>query len=116
MGYNTSVLLMNDALEDIKSDKEFGPKLVQACAEVFQWRGKMAPVRARTYENAAYVIETHHSSQTAILAMGGGYGTVLGHHYGIKHHTPDVQLAILKDLASQLGYEIRRKPGTNGTQ
>ena len=63
MGFNSTVVVMNDALHDIEGDKDFEANL----AAILQvgGRGGEVDVRAGSYCNAATVIETHHADSTS---------------------------------------------------
>lgn len=80
MGYNTTVVVLNDALDQIRDDPDFGRKLYEAILKV--QRGKPVDVSAGYHVNAATVIETHHADQTAFVAVGGNYGVVLETKFG----------------------------------
>lgn len=74
MGFNTAVLVLNDAMSDIASDHAFGAKLVGAIQS-----GRRAPsVSARgngSFINAATVISTSHADyyQTCIFGRNSGW-------------------------------------------
>ncbi len=114
MGYNSTVVVLNDALNDIQNDPQFGKNLVAAILGLSLGddprTGKPCRPRdipAGMYCNAATVVEQHHASGNAIIAVGGNYGTVIGHAgNGGAHHD---RLSILKELANQLGYSLRKK-------
>ena len=113
MGYNTSVIVINDALTDIEKDPEFGKKLAQTIRKLPMHRTmhrSELDVSARGHCNAATVIETHHADQTALIAVGGNYGNCLGIAWGYSHHEKEKQLEILKQIADQFGYTLRKKP------
>lgn len=75
MGWNTTVVVLNDALDQIKNDPKFGEKLYYACLEV--QRGKPVDVSAGYHCNAATVIETHHADIDVLVRVGGNYGEVV---------------------------------------
>lgn len=106
MGYNTTVVVMNDALNEIKNDPKFGEKLSQAVMKVVF--GSPVDVAALNYMNAATVIESHHADGTAIVAVGGNYGVVLG-YVGGDPNTEEGKLHILKELARRMGYNLTKK-------
>ena len=106
MGYNTTVIVLNDALHEIREDKDFGRKLYDAILSLSVRNAK--DVSAGCYINAARVIETHHASGNAIVAVGGNCASVIG-HVGGTHHKPEDKEKILRELASQLGYSLRKK-------
>lgn len=98
MGMNTTVIVLNDALHEIENDPEFGRKLVKAIKQQenqalyvelhpngIKMR-KSVDVTAGSHANAASVIEQHHSSETALVAIGGNHGTALFTAYGFTHH------------------------------
>lgn len=110
MGYNTTVVVLNDALGNIESDSEFGRNLARAISQVS--RGEPVDVASRNHCNAATVIETHHADQTAIVTVGGNYGTLQAMSWGYTHHTPEFAEKHLRVWAEQLGYRLVRKPKT----
>jgi len=115
MGYNTTVLVLNDALHEIERDPQFGKKLAAAISGLSlgidtktgrPYRSQ--DVSAGMYCNAATAIEQHHASGIAVVAVGGNCGSVIGHTGG-THHQEEDKLKILKQLAEQLGYSLRKK-------
>ena len=111
MGYNTTVVVLNDALHFIEEDPDFGKNLVRAISQV-GGRGGQVDVAARcsngsVHCNAASVVETHHADSTIIVAVGGNLGLELGRAWG---HKWDDKVAILKSLASNMGFWLRKKP------
>ena len=75
MGYNTTVVILNDALDQIRKDPKFGENLSRACSEVM--RGKGVDVPAGNHCNAARVIETHHADYDVMVRVGGNTGEVI---------------------------------------
>lgn len=80
MGFNTTVVVLNDALGEIRNDPEFGRRLADAIAHV--QRGKPVDVPAHSIKggihcNAAVVIETHHADYMVTVRVGGNYGEVV---------------------------------------
>lgn len=111
MGWNTTIVVMNDALHAIARDSKFGEKLERACLMAVD--GESVDVGANPdgtesyYVNAATVIETHHADGTALVAVGGNMGVNLGVFYAYGEEDKDVRL--LKALADKLGYQISKK-------
>jgi hypothetical protein len=108
MGFNTTVIVMNDALHDIERDPLFGKKLSDAISSA-SLRDDPIDVSAMNHVNAATVIETHHNSANVVVAVGGNCGTVLGWDHGDTHHKPADKERILRALANELGYNLHRK-------
>lgn len=77
MGYNTTVVIMNDALEAIGKDPEFGKNLKQAVLRAVS--AKECPVRVGSlgHSTAAKVIETHHADVDVLIRVGGNQGIVV---------------------------------------
>jgi len=77
MGFNTTVVVMNDALEAIDRDPEFGKNLGQAVRRAVS--RKECPVRVASmgHSTAALVIETHHADENVLVSVGGNRGVVV---------------------------------------
>jgi hypothetical protein len=112
MGHNTSVIVLNDALDQIAKDPEFGKNLADAISQLSARRGERVDVHAGNHCNAASVIETHHADQSALLLIGGNYGSVVGRTFGWSHHEKDAQIEMLRRILDDMGYRIVKKPGT----
>lgn len=74
MGLNTTVVVLNDALHEIKDDPEFGAKLYRACIE--KRDGSPEYISAGSYCTAAVVVETHHADHNVLVRVGGNTGAV----------------------------------------
>jgi hypothetical protein len=109
MGYNTTVVVLNDALHEIRSDKEFGAKLYDAALTVN--RGKPVDVSAGCRCNAATVIESHHADGMHAVLIGGNYGEDLGWvgGYSLDTDNEDHRVTLLRSLADRLGFTIAIK-------
>lgn len=103
MGYNTTLVVLNDALHEIENDAEFGRKVSQATRMVT--RGKPVDISSGGHCNAATVIETHHADGINLIAVGGNCGQDLGYMGGYRSESID----LLKSLADKLGYRIVKK-------
>lgn len=106
MGYNTTVVVMNDALSGIETDPDFGKKLASATRRVAL--GIPVDVTAGGFCNAATVLETHHSAYCTVMLIGGNFGLQLpGVTSNWDSKTPEMDL--LTKLAEKLGYSLRKK-------
>ena len=105
MGYNTTLVILNDALHEIRDDKEFGRKVYDATLSV----GRIGPtdISSGYHANAATVIESHHADYIRLIAIGGNCGQDLG-LVGTYRSTPE---DMLRALAEKFGYTLRKKPG-----
>ncbi len=113
MGYNTTVIVLNDALHEIENDPLFGRKLGEAIARLSLGNKVVGDhgvdISAGSHVNAATAIESHHADYNAIVAVGGNCATVIGMTYG-HHHRDEDKEVILRQLANELGFSLRRKP------
>ena len=107
MGFNTTVLILNDALSQIKSDPEEFVKSLCRMAGSGKVTGD-SPVDFHASQSG--VIQTHHADSTAIILVGGNSATVLGTHYGWRHNEPEFQIQCLKWVLRDLGHEVRKMP------
>lgn len=74
MGFNTTIVIYNDALLDIKEDEDFGSELYEAIMENV---GTNKPVDLFAgSRHAGRVIEQHHSSFDVLIRVGGNTGTI----------------------------------------
>lgn len=85
MGYNTTVVVLNDALSFIENDAEFGSRLARAISEAATNGGKPVNVAARSSQggihcNAATVIESHHADYFVTVKVGRNCGEVVPQH------------------------------------
>lgn len=109
MGFNTTVVVLNDGLAEIESDPDFGKRLADAIRSIHMMPGRV-DVRAGCHVNAASVIETHHADETTLVAVGGNFASVLGSVYGAgRHHEEADRIRLLKMLAEELGYKVEKK-------
>jgi hypothetical protein len=104
MGYNTTVVIMNDAMDEIEKDPEFGANLVKAVKRRLSNKGPLS-VHAGSHSNAATVIEVHHADMTKLVAVGGNYGQDLG----FVGPCGQAHVDMLEAFAAALGYTIRKK-------
>jgi hypothetical protein len=104
MGFNSTVVVLNDALSQIERDPDFGKNLARAIMEVS--RGKPVDVASvsgnSAHCNVATVIETHHADLYEVTAVGGNCGIRLGYTY---YHEGD-KIKMLRDLALQHHYRL----------
>ena len=110
MGFNTSMIVLNDALGEIEKDPDFGLKLGNAIGRL---SGPHLPhgidISAGPNVNAATVIETHHADFTTLLAFGGNCVSFLQSSYGYRHNDEAFQVRLLHEWADKLGYEVKKK-------
>lgn len=80
MGYNTTVVILNDALHFIEDDPDFGKRLADAVKRVTKGKPVYVSAHAKSggiHCNAATVIETHHADYDVTVRVGGNRGEVV---------------------------------------
>lgn len=115
MGWNTTVVVLNDALDQIEKDPHFGANLARAVRHmpVARHHGESrVDVAAGNHCNAACVVESHHADSTVLVSVGGNLGIEQASTYGWNHHEPAGQERLLRAWADKLGFELVRKTGT----
>lgn len=116
MGYNTTVIVMNDGLSAIESDPEFTKRLAKAIREIHHLQHELGSrgidVEAMGHVNAATVIETHHADQMQPVLIGGNTAHVIGDTY-IRWSSDHMEEDLLRALATKHGYDLHKKPKTS---
>jgi hypothetical protein len=113
MGYNTAIVVMNDALSAIKDDPKFGENLYYAVLE--SQRGKPVDIPAHTYRdgevrgvycNAATVVSCAHADDPQVVVVK--YNT--GYAAKYKETLPDHVIEDMKWVLKQHGYRVSKEP------
>ena len=108
MGFNSTVVILNDYLHDIEKDPEFGRKLSLMIAEHGYDELRAARRSQGMYAPGTQVLGVHHADCVHLFAVGCNHGRDLGN---VAHWTQmDNDEKILRELADRLGYHIRKKP------
>lgn len=110
---NSLVLVVNDALPQIRSDASFGQTLAQEIERFAAHGGINGPesrplhVPAGNHANAAAVITTFHADTGVVAYAGGNTGIVAGHRHGAwRFQEDEVKLHLLTVAAHKLGYRL----------
>ncbi len=82
MGFNTTILILNDRLGEIEKDAEYFVK--EMCLQA-GGGGNMGPAPLDFHHSQSSIIETHHANQTAVILVGGNTATVIGFARGYRH-------------------------------
>lgn len=119
MGFNTTVVVLNDALDQIRDDPEFGKKLYDAVLKSGAFYPEKRPifVRAGNHVNAATVVETHHADGLMIVAVGANGGRVVGSTHwerlrvdGDEEFREQIIRDLARDVRDLVVSKRRRKP------
>ncbi len=116
MGYNSTILILNDGVSEIQRDPErFVKEMVDGigrCGHGVTPHGVAGRVDGQVNfdPGQSTVISVAHTDSVTILAVGGNHATVLGRiHNGGHHHTKNDQESLLRRLADQYGFRLVRK-------
>jgi hypothetical protein len=106
MGYNTTLLVLNDRLGEIERDpKKFVTEMIQAIH-----RKGSRDEEMDFYPGQTSVIHCAHADDVHVIAVGGNHATILGRVYnGGNHHTEENQISLLKRIANNYGFRLVRK-------
>ena len=111
MGYNTGILILNDAIGDL-NNPETRTDWIKAINAAMH---RMPPINiARCYidvpignhVNGSSVFHMAHADEVGVYAIGGNFVSRLGLLGNVNHHRPQDQLEILRFLANQMGYKL----------
>lgn len=114
MGFNTTVVVYNDAIDAIEKDPKFGANLAAAVKECA--RGRQVDVPAGNHVNAARVIESHHADNMHAVLVGGNLGDDLGRVGNWRLDTTDKEQrkALLRSIAARFGLKISISEAESG--
>lgn len=116
MGYNTAVLVLNDALGCIEDDPDFGMNLARAI-RYFNMKREPIDISSKNHVNAATVISCEHADADQVVVFGKNMGWPLSNTFYNSPSWPkpgqeeEWKLAVVRNLAGQLGYNLTKKRG-----
>ena len=105
MGFNSTVLILNDRLEEIKRNpQQFAENLYTAIGRtIIDLPQEFSPGQSE-------VIDCQHADVVSIIAVGGNCASILGRYgNGGHHHQEESKIQLLKWLADDYGYRLVRK-------
>lgn len=114
MGWNTAVVILNDAIGEIESHpEEFVRNLLQAIGKnTISHKSEDIPVG--NHANAAAVFHQAHADSTGVYAIGGNHASNLMEVYnGGKHHYDEDKIKLLQQLAEKMGFNLTPKTPTS---
>lgn len=104
MGYNTAVLILNDAAHNLKTDPNVGEKLYNAMGEA--QRGKPVDFSIGNHGNGGLVMPSRHADDIQVIAVGQNYMSSLANIYYVDMTDP---VELTKRVADSLGYRLVKK-------
>lgn len=106
MGWNTTAVIMNDALGDIRGDEHLGKRLADSVRQLH--RGKPVDVPAGSHCNAITLIEQHHADGLIPVVVGRNYGYPLSVAVFGDPETGLLEMELLQILAKKHGFVLRK--------
>lgn len=115
MGWNTGVIILNDAMGQItKNPNEFVENLNEAMS-LYHRDNKYLDIQAGNHCNAASVFHQSHADSVGVYSIGGNCASKMMEIYnGGRHTTEDDKLKLLKKMAFEMGYQLRKKRPVTG--
>ena len=105
MGFNSSIMIMNDGLDQIeKNPEQFAEQVKKLICEGDPGQ----QVGVGNHANCLELISCHHADMTSVSAVGGNCSNILGYSM-FGHSTDAAKVEVLKDVARKLGYELVEK-------
>lgn len=100
MGYNTALMLLNDRLDSLENNPNAGKLIGEAVSRAYMERRAI-----NISQIGVTVMPSHHADETQVLKVKGN----LIESISVMHLRDDDKAALLKGLAEQLGYSLRKK-------
>lgn len=104
MGFNSTILIRNDFLNEVKDDPEFGKKVFHAIQH--------GPQKYPSPSGSFQVITVDHADSYYLIIAGGNAATPIaatgGYH--MNPRIPKDQDTLLRRFVKQLGYRLVRLP------
>jgi hypothetical protein len=110
MGYNTTILILNDTMHEIDDD----PKAwwEETRENIYRRLSQDGPFPRWGGRGGTKVISNEHANYTNIIAVGGNTATILHLSLNSRHHEPQDKERIVREMASELGfYLVKKKKG-----
>ena len=110
MGYNSVVMICNDAIDVIEKDPQgwWQKAWSKLCGLSYKKSEKFGYGNACNYFDAVW---NQHADFTGVIFVGGNCSTVFGSSFnGGRHSTEEEQIKVLKEILREKGYSIRKLP------
>ena len=112
MGFNTTLVLSNDAFEAVDADPAGWWAVTKAAISRAHMDSRPIEYGFRHHGNGFWAAANKHANTVTLLAVGGYYTSVLfQEHWGNRgHHEAEDQVELLRRAAGKLGYVLTKKP------
>ncbi|AGS80936.1 hypothetical protein [Caulobacter phage Cr30] len=104
MGFNTPILILNDHLNNIENDELFGSRISAAIYSATQLKHRDA---IPGWLPGGKALESCHADTTRLIVVGQNDIKDVAFLWGVSSNSSPEE--ILKSLARELGYSVRKK-------
>ena len=109
MGYNTTLLLLNDAMYEIDKNVVGWWEETKLHMSRFHDASFENDYGFGTHASGFEIAQIAHADVTSLIAVGGNYSTILLAEMGLgSQDTEEGQVKILKAFARKLGYKVSK--------
>lgn len=111
MGYNTTLMVLNDAIHEIDKDPAGWWAKTKKVMAGSIGRGEGESYGFGNHANGFRVVAQDHADIVNVIAVGGNYAAILGRVYNGNQaiHDPEGQLRLLREIAAQHGYGLVKR-------
>lgn len=111
MGYNTGLLLLNDAIDGVWKDPVRFAEHFRNAFSTYGRSNDSMDFPIGNHANGGRVFHMAHADVTGVYAIGGNHTSRLcSVHNGGRHYHEAEQIQLLRDIADNLGYRISLTP------
>ena len=110
MGFNSTLFICNDAMNEI--DKDPAGWWKKASATLHRTNNQEAVTFGYgSHANYFQAIHQAHADGTVVILAGGNHATILGLSVTTRgdHHDEESQIKVLKEVLDQMGYNVVKK-------
>lgn len=114
MGFNTSILLLNDNLSELERDPEAGIKIARAVLSACLRDNIDVPMKGgNCLSTPITVVESHHADGNSVVMFGGNRAQILSKCVFKESKEGDLspEVGYLRSLAAQHGYTLTKRRG-----
>lgn len=108
MGWNTSMVILNDHIGSIENDPDFGKRVASG---VRRMGGE--PTTPIELPHGTLLIESHHADHCVPILVGGNYGWLLEKCF-VRWSAADPEQQLLEALAKKRGYALVKMTQVEG--
>lgn len=113
MGYNSTILIMNDAMVQIEKDpKSFWENAFEALMDR-RIHNQPVDFSIGNHSNGGLAISNTHADCVQVIAVGGNYASIIGSTFwgNQGHHEEEQQIKLLNDILNRKGYKVVKTKG-----